>query len=176
MATLSKKKKLAAVSRETPKNTRNSQSQNTLYPERAQGYISQFSEQIQRRLTKTFSKEFSRTESSILGTLSRLDDFLLNPQVRISSVAVPGKSRKSDSENREPTEHCFLDDPCPKVMLSSHHSGNLNGSELAESHHMVTVVQEEIPYCSPGNSSGKQKKARSTSQPQFRSENTPCDN
>ena len=37
---------------------------------------------------------------------------------------------------------------------------------------MVTGVQEEIPYCSPGTSSGKQKKARSTSQPQFRSENT----
>ena len=39
---------------------------------------------------------------------------------------------------------------------------------------MVTAVQEEIPYCSSGFSSGKQKKARSTSQPQFRSENTPA--
>ena len=37
---------------------------------------------------------------------------------------------------------------------------------------MVMRVQEEIPYCSPGTSSEKQKKARSTSQPQFRSENT----
>ena len=40
--------------------------------------------------------------------------------------------------------------------------------------HMVTAVQEEIPYCSPSTSSGKQKKARSTSQPPFRSENTPA--
>ena len=39
---------------------------------------------------------------------------------------------------------------------------------------MVTTVQEDIPYCSSGNSSGKQKTARSTSQPQFRSENTPA--
>ena len=49
--------------------------------------------------------------------------------------------------------------------------------------HMVTGVtgetrqhphmtQEEIPYCSTSTTSGKQKKARSTSQPQFRSENT----
>ena len=45
---------------------------------------------------------------------------------------------------------------------------------LEETHHVVTRVQEEIPYCSPGTSSGKQKKARSTSQPQFRSENTPA--
>ena len=39
---------------------------------------------------------------------------------------------------------------------------------------MVTAVQEEIPYCSSGTSSEKQKKARSTSQPQFPSENTPA--
>ena len=36
----------------------------------------------------------------------------------------------------------------------------------------MTATQEEIPYCSPTTSSGKQKEARSTSQPQFRSENT----
>ena len=39
---------------------------------------------------------------------------------------------------------------------------------------MVTAVQEDIPYCSSGISSGKQKTARSTSQPHFRSENTPA--
>ena len=39
---------------------------------------------------------------------------------------------------------------------------------------MMTAVQEEIPYYSSGISSGKQKKAQSTSQPQFRSENTPA--
>ena len=38
---------------------------------------------------------------------------------------------------------------------------------------MVTATQEEIPYCFPTTSSGKQKKARSTSQPQFCSANTP---
>ena len=40
--------------------------------------------------------------------------------------------------------------------------------------HMVTEIQEDIPYCCLGNSSGKQKKARSASQPTFRSENTPA--
>ena len=39
---------------------------------------------------------------------------------------------------------------------------------------MMTATQEEIPFCSPTTSSGKQKKARSTSQPQFCSENTPA--
>ena len=46
--------------------------------------------------------------------------------------------------------------------------------EIGYHPHMVTGVQEGIPYCSPGFSSGKQKKARSTIQPQFRCENTPA--
>ena len=38
----------------------------------------------------------------------------------------------------------------------------------------VTGIHEEVTYCSPSTSLGKQKKNRSTSQPQFRSENTPA--
>ena len=56
MATLRNKRKLAAVSRETPEITRNSQSQNTLDPEMAQKYISQVSEKIEGRVTKTLLK------------------------------------------------------------------------------------------------------------------------
>ena len=40
--------------------------------------------------------------------------------------------------------------------------------------HDMTDIHEEVTYCSPSTSSGKQKKNRSTSQPQFRSENTPA--
>ena len=39
---------------------------------------------------------------------------------------------------------------------------------------LVTGVHEEVTYCSPSTSSGKQKKNRPTSQSQFRSENTPA--
>ena len=49
-----------------------------------------------------------------------------------------------------------------------------DSEEVHNDRDMVTAVQEEIPYCSSGISSAKQKKARSTSQPQFRSENTPA--
>ena len=52
MATMRNKRKLAAVLRETPENTRNSQSQNTLDLEMAQKYISQVSEEIEGRVTK----------------------------------------------------------------------------------------------------------------------------
>ena len=132
MATLRNKRKLAAVSRDTPENTKNNQSQNALDPEMAQEYISQVSEEIEGRVTKKLSKEFSRTESRILGALSKLDELLLNPQVRTCSVAVPGSSRNSHSENWEPTGDRSLDDPCPEARFSSHHSGNLNSSEVED--------------------------------------------
>ena len=144
MAFLRNKKKIAAVSRKTPEITRSSQSQNALYPEMTQEYISQVSEEIEGRVTKKLSKEFSRTESRILCPLSKLDDFFLNPQVRTCSVAVPGTSRNSDSENWEPTGDRSLNDLCPEAMFSSHHSGNLNGSELEESHHTCHVFMYEI--------------------------------
>ena len=40
--------------------------------------------------------------------------------------------------------------------------------------HNMTGVHEEVTYCPPSKSSGKQKKNRSTSQPQIRSGNTPA--
>ena len=81
MATLRNKRKLAAVWRETPENTRNNQSQKTLDPGMAEEYITQVSEEIEERVTKKLSQEFSRTESRVFGALSKFDEFLLNPQV-----------------------------------------------------------------------------------------------
>ena len=100
MATLRKKRKLAAVSRETPESTRSGRTQSILDPELTQDYISQVSEEIEGRVTKKLWKDFSRTESRILGALSKLDEFLLNAQVRTCSVAVPGTSRSSNLENQ----------------------------------------------------------------------------
>ena len=143
MATLRNKRKLATVSSETPKNTRNGQSQNTLDPEMAQEYISQVSEEIEGRVTKKLSKEFSRTESRILGALSKLDEFLLNPQFRTCSVAVPGTTRNSDSGNREPNGDRSPNDPRPEAMISSHHSGILNSSEVEEYPHTWDLRRDD---------------------------------
>ena len=176
MATLRNKRKLAAVSRETPESTRSGRTQNILDPELTQDYISQVSEEIEGRVTKKLSKEFSRTESRILGALSKLDEFLLNPQVRTCSVAVPGTSRSSNLENQGTNEDRPSDDPGPEVEFSSPHSGAETEPRMVtgvtreprQHPHMAMETQEEIPYCSTSTSSGKQKKARSTSQPQFR--------
>ena len=196
MATLRNKRKLAAVSRETPEGSRGSRGRNVLDPELTQDYISQVAKEIEGRVTKKLSKEFNKTESRILGALSKLDEFLLNPQVRTCPVAAHGTSRNSNSENRETHGDRSSDDPYHEVGYFPHHSGQLNSPEAEiNSHtvtetyphmvtgatgeirhypHTMTAAQEEVPYCSPTTSSGKQKKARSTSQPQFRSENTPA--
>ena len=96
----------------------------------AQEYISQVSEEIEGRVTEKLSKEFSRTESRIMGALSNLVEFLLNPQVRTYSVAIPGTTRNGDPGNREPNGDPSPNDPSPEVGISSYHSGNLNSSEV----------------------------------------------
>ena len=120
--------------------------------------------------------------------MSKPDEFLLNLQIRTCSVALLGTSGNNNSKNRETTGDRSPDDPCPKVRYLSHYSGHLNSPEAENYPHIVTggpeeirqyapmttETQEEIPYCSPSTSSGNQKKALSTSQPQFRSENTPA--
>ena len=123
MATLKNERKLAAVSRETPESTRSGRTQNILDPELTQDSISQVSEEIEGRVTKKLSKEFSRTESRNLGALSNLDEFLLNPQVRTRSVAVPGTSRSDNLEIQGTNEHRPSDDLGPEVEFSSPHFG-----------------------------------------------------
>ena len=177
MATLRNKRKLAAVSRETPEGSRNSRGQTVLDSELTQDYISQVSEEIEGRVAKKLYKEFSKTESRILGALSKLEEFLLNPQVRTCSVPVQGTSRNANSENREIHGDRSLGDPYPGVGCFRHHSGQLNGpetetishivtetyphmvtrgpEEIRHNPHTMTATQEEIPYCSRTSSSGK---------------------
>ena len=138
MATLRNKRKLTAVSRETPEGSRSSRGQTVLDPELTQDYISQVSEEIEGRVTKKLPKEFSKTESRILGALSKLDEFLLNPQVRTCSVAIQGTSANANSGNRETHGDRSSDDPYPEVGYFPHHSGQLKGPEAETNSHMVT--------------------------------------
>ena len=169
MATLRNKRKLAAVSRETPEGNRGSRGRTMLDPELTRDYISQVSEEIEGRVTKKLSKEFNKTESRVLGALSKLDEFLLNPQVRTCSV-VQGASRNANSENRETHGDLPLSHPYPEEWYFHHHSGQPNSpeadmvsepyshmmtgvtEEIRHNSHTMTATQEEIPYCSPTTS------------------------
>ena len=187
MATLRNKRKLAAVTRETQEeHPRNGQSRNTSVPRINEGYITQVSEEIESRVTKKLSQEFNRAESRILGALSKLDEFLLNPQITTHSETVPGTFRNTNVENQGTNEDESQSDLHPEAgIFCGQATQNSDREECCDMvtgvqeeirycPDMVTGVQEEIFHCSSGTSSGKQKKARSTSQPQFRSENTPA--
>ena len=142
MATLRNRRKLAVVSRETPEGSRSSRGRNVLDPELTQDYISQVSDKIEGRVTKKLSKEFNKTESRILGALSKLDEFLLNRQVRTCSV-VQGSSRNANSENRETHGDRSSNGPYPEVGYFPHHSEQLNSPETELNSHVVT---ENYPH------------------------------
>ena len=133
MATLRNKRIIAAVSRETHEGSRSSRGQNVLDPELTHDYIFQVSEEIEGRVTKKLFKEISKTESRILGALSKLDEFLVNPQVRTCSVAVQGTFRNAYSENRETHGDRSSDDPYHEV-------GNVPHITLANS-----IAQRQKP-------------------------------
>ena len=116
MATLRNKRKLAAVTTETEEeHPKNGQSRNTSVPRINGEYISQVSEEIEGIFNKKLSQQFSRTDSRILGALSKQDDFILSPQIRMHSGTVPGTFRRTNVENQEPSEHRCQDDPHSEV-------------------------------------------------------------
>ena len=143
------------------------------------------SEGIEGSVTKKLSKEFSRTENRILGALARLDDFLMNPLLPGHSGTTPEPSRHAINTSQGTNEDDSQNDPRPEAGLF--HGQMTQNSEPEKRHDMVTGatkqignchkmngVHEEVTYCPPSTCSGKQKKNRSTSQPQLRSEGTPA--
>ena len=80
-------------------------------------YITQVSEEIEGRVSKKLSQEFSRTESRILGALSKLDEFRLNQQIRTHSETVPGTFRNINVENQGTNEDDSQCDPHPEAGI-----------------------------------------------------------
>ena len=118
MKTLRNKRKLAAVTRETQEeHPRNGQSRNTSIPRINEEYITQVFEEIKARVSKKLSQEFSNTESRILGALSKLDEFLLNQQIRTHSETVPGTFRNTNVEDQGTNEDDSQSDPHPEAGI-----------------------------------------------------------
>ena len=118
MATLRNKRKLAAITREIQEeNPGNGQPRNTFVP-KINGDIShKFLRKLKAESLKKLSHEFSRTESRILGALSKLDEFLLNQQIRTHSGTVPGTFRNTNVENQGTNEDDSQSDPHPEAGI-----------------------------------------------------------
>ena len=110
----------------------------------------------------------------------------MNALLQGHSGTTPEASRNAFSTSQGTTEDDSQSDPHPEADIFSNqttrNSDPEDGHDMATGvqkeslygHDMMTRVHEEVTYCSPSTSSGEQKKNRSTSQPQFRSENNPA--
>ena len=171
MATLRNKKKLVALYKENfEEHPRSNLPQNSNVPRPQEDYITQVSEEIEGRVTKKLSQEFSRTENRIPGALARLGDFFMNPLIQGHSGTAPETSRNAFSTSQGLNKDDSQSESHPEVGILRNQTTQNSGPE--DGHDMVTAFHEEFTYCSPSTSSGKQKKNRSTSLPQFHNENT----
>ena len=122
----------------------------------------------------------------------------MNPLIQGKSGTTPVMSRNAFITNQGTNEDDSQSDPHPEAGIFGNQTMGNSGQkdrrdmvtgvqresfcgrdmvtgatkQIGNRRDMVTGVHEEVTYYSPSTSSGKQKKNRSTSQPQFRSENT----
>ena len=113
-----KKRKVAALNKENcEEHTRSNLAQNSSAPRSQEDYITQVSEEIEGRVTKRLSKEFSRTENRILGALAQLDDFLMDPILPGRSGTTPEPSWNAVNTSQGTNEDDSQNDPRPEAGL-----------------------------------------------------------
>ena len=88
--------------------------QNLGVPRSQEEYITRVSEEIEGRVTKKLTQEFSETENCLLGALSRPDDFLMNSLIQSHSGTTPDTSRNAYGTNQGTKEDDSQSDPHPK--------------------------------------------------------------
>ena len=134
------KRKLAALNKENcEKNHRSNLAQNSGAPRPQEDYITQVSEEIEGRVTKRLSKEFSRTENLILGALARLDDFLMNPLLPGHSGTTPEPTRNTSNNNQGANEEGSQNDPHPEAGLF--HGQTTRNAGLEEDHDTMILLK-----------------------------------
>ena len=158
--------------------------QNSIVPRSQEDYITQVSDDILGRVTKKLSQLFSRTEDHILGKLSCLDDFLMNPLIQAHSGTAPETSRNAYGTNQGTNEDDFQSHLLPEAGIfqsqTTHNSGPEDGHNMVTrvrreslcghdvvtgvqkeslyGHDMVAGVHEEVTHCFPSTSSENSKK------------------
>ena len=124
------KKKLAALDKENcEEHPMSNLAQKSNVSRSQEDYISQVSEEIEGRVTKRLSKEFSRTENPILGALSRLDGFLMNLLLQGHSGATPEPSWNVSGTSQGTNVDESRNDPHPEAGLFHGQVTQNSGSE-----------------------------------------------
>ena len=142
------KRKLAALNEENcEEHPRSSLAQNSNAPRLQEDYITQIFEEIEGRVTKRLSKEFSRTENRILGALARLDDFLVNPLLQGHSGTTPEASRNPLSTSQGTNEDDYQNDPHPEAGLFHSQIAQNSGPEDNHGNILRDYKYKYLLYC-----------------------------
>ena len=130
------KRKLAALNKEKcEEHPRSNLAQKSNAPRSQEDYITQVSDEIEGIVTKKLSHEFNRTENLILGSLARLDDFLMNPLIQGHSGTAPETSWNVFSINQGTNEDDFQSDHHPEAGLFNNQMTQNSGQE--DGHNIV---------------------------------------
>ena len=141
-------RKLAALNKENcEEHPRSNLAHNSNVPRPQEEYITQVSQEIEGRVTKKLSQEFSRTENRILGALARLDDFLMNPLLQGHPGTTPETSRNVYSINQGTNEDDSQSDPHPEAGLFN--------CDREDRHNMATRFQRELIVTRHGDRSSR---------------------
>ena len=133
------KRRLAALNKENfEEHPRSILAKNSNVPRSQEDYITQVSEEIEGRVTKKLSQDFSRTENRILGALARLDDFVINPLIQGHSKSTPETSWNVFSINQGTNEDDSQSDPHPKAGIFNNQLTRNSGTE--EGHDMDNII------------------------------------
>ena len=160
------KRKLAALNKENcEEHPRSNLAQNSSALRSQEDYITQVSKEIEGRVTKRLSKEFSRTENRILGALARLDDFLMNPLLPGHSGTTPEPSRNALNTSQGTNEDDSQNYPRPKAHLfhgqMTQNSGPEDGHDIYQEETVVfRAYSETCPSLRPPSLAGVSPHAR----------------
>ena len=140
------KRKLAALNKENcEEHPRSNLAQNSSAPRSQEDYITQVSEEIEGRVTKRLSKEFSRTENRILGALAQLDDFLMNPLLPGGSGTTPEPTRNASGINQGTNEDDSQNDPRPEASLFHGQREQNSGTERDYDTRLLSKATRPLP-------------------------------
>ena len=118
--------------------------QNSKVPWSQEDYITQVSEEIEGRVTKKLSQEFSMTENRILGALARLDDFLLNSLIQGYSLTTAETSRNTFGTNQGTNEDDSLSDLHPEAGIFRNQTTQNSGPEDGHDRHSVCDLNTNL--------------------------------
>ena len=125
--------------------------QNSNAPRSQEDYITQVSEEIEGRVTKRLSKEFSKTKNHILGALARLDNFLMNPLLQGHSGTTPEPYGNALKISQGMNEDDSQNDPHPEAGLFHGQMTQNSGPEDGHDNEDKSFLTKKQPFDNPFN-------------------------